>query len=580
VDFAALRNLLSGWVTDLIHEKRMMWRDDGVDVGQVDIVDVLGACTKSGNKLTIGTLTAAVDADTLDTLHASAFTSPKYLVTEADANLTAEVVVGATPGGELGGTWASPTVDATHSGSAHHAVYTDAEAIAAVQGEATLDLAGDVAVAAAKTLTVNHINETTAVHGVQVEGVLIRDREVWAGVEDAGKGSFLACGDATGSDAGGELILQLAADHDAAMDAYYLRVIEDDLEISQDGGPVFKCKLDGSIEITAGPLKVDHLNEYTATHGVDIDGVLCKDDAVETDAIRGLRETSGPTALTVGTITDGEYLKRVAGTLVSGVPAGGGGGHTIQDEGGAGLTARTNLNFVGTGVAATDGGAGPDSTIVTIPIQKLDDAAAPDDNTDLNASNTAHGLLVKATVPGAADLLNVVGIATGATAYTNKVLYDATVPSAIGTASAGTGVVAARVNHVHALPAAQNDRVIECCIFLSPVSDTVPKFISHPMPFACTIISAEIKSYTICGATSQVIDIHKQTAANENTNTAATIWSTHANCLTLANTQYQADTTTFDVTALVAGDRLYVFSHVLGTGLTVAYISVTVRPTP
>lgn len=26
----------------------------------------------------------------------------------------------ATPGGELGGTWASPTVDATHSGSAHH----------------------------------------------------------------------------------------------------------------------------------------------------------------------------------------------------------------------------------------------------------------------------------------------------------------------------------------------------------------------------------------------------------------------------------------------------------------------------
>jgi hypothetical protein len=29
-------------------------------------------------------------------------------------------VVGTTPGGELGGTWASPTVDATHSGSAHH----------------------------------------------------------------------------------------------------------------------------------------------------------------------------------------------------------------------------------------------------------------------------------------------------------------------------------------------------------------------------------------------------------------------------------------------------------------------------
>lgn len=47
-----------------------------------------------------------------------------YLVTAANGTLTAEVVVGATPGGELGGTWATPTVDATHSGSAHHAAVT------------------------------------------------------------------------------------------------------------------------------------------------------------------------------------------------------------------------------------------------------------------------------------------------------------------------------------------------------------------------------------------------------------------------------------------------------------------------
>jgi hypothetical protein len=115
---------------------------------------------------------------------------------------------------------------ATHAADddAHHAVYTDAMAIAAVQGEATLDLTGDVTVAANKTLA------------------------------------------------------------------------------------------------------VDHVIEKTGAHGVVIDGVELKDDAVETDAIRGLRETSGPTALTVGTITDGEYLKRVAGTLVSGTPAGGSGG--------------------------------------------------------------------------------------------------------------------------------------------------------------------------------------------------------------------------------------------------------------
>lgn len=43
-----------------------------------------------------------------------------YLVTTADASLTSEVVVGLTPGGELGGAWDAFTVDAVHSGTAHH----------------------------------------------------------------------------------------------------------------------------------------------------------------------------------------------------------------------------------------------------------------------------------------------------------------------------------------------------------------------------------------------------------------------------------------------------------------------------
>lgn len=51
---------------------------------------------------------------------AGAPTTADYLVGTADAGLSAEIVVGTSPGGELGGTWASPTVDATHSGSAHH----------------------------------------------------------------------------------------------------------------------------------------------------------------------------------------------------------------------------------------------------------------------------------------------------------------------------------------------------------------------------------------------------------------------------------------------------------------------------
>jgi hypothetical protein len=48
-------------------------------------------------------------------------TTADYLVGTAQGGLSAEIVVGTTPGGELGGTWASPTVDATHSGSTHSA---------------------------------------------------------------------------------------------------------------------------------------------------------------------------------------------------------------------------------------------------------------------------------------------------------------------------------------------------------------------------------------------------------------------------------------------------------------------------
>lgn len=59
------------------------------------------------------------------------------------------------------------------------------------------------------------------------------------------------------------------------------------------------------------------------------------------------------------TITnDGDHL------VIASTAIGSGSAHTIQDEG-TPLTARTNLNFVGTGVAVTDD-AGNDATIVTI----------------------------------------------------------------------------------------------------------------------------------------------------------------------------------------------------------------------
>lgn len=83
---------------------------------------------------------------------------------------------------------------------------------------------------------------------------------------------------------------------------------------------------------------------------------------------------------------------------------------------------------------------------------KLDDLVTPDDNTDLNANTTNHGLILKAVAP-AAGLLSVPGIANGETAYAMKPMFDTTAPAAIGTAAAGSQVVAARRDHVHAMPA-------------------------------------------------------------------------------------------------------------------------------
>jgi len=58
-------------------------------------------------------------------------TTADYLVGTAQGGLSAEIVVGTTPGGELGGSWASPTVDATHSGSAHLALGSTSSTAAA-----------------------------------------------------------------------------------------------------------------------------------------------------------------------------------------------------------------------------------------------------------------------------------------------------------------------------------------------------------------------------------------------------------------------------------------------------------------
>lgn len=65
--------------------------------------------------------------------------------------------------------------------SAHHAKYTDSDAIGAVEGEATLDLLGDVTIAGTKSLKVDVIGEKDAAAGVTIDSVLLKDGVVTVG---------------------------------------------------------------------------------------------------------------------------------------------------------------------------------------------------------------------------------------------------------------------------------------------------------------------------------------------------------------------------------------------------------------
>jgi hypothetical protein len=72
-----------------------------------------------------------------------------------------------------------------------------------------------------------------------------------------------------------------------------------------------------------------------------------------------------------------------------------------------------------------------------------------------NASTTAHGYAPKATAP-ASGLVSVLAIGNGETVRSDKALFDTTNPAALGTVGPGTAVVAARRDHVHAMPSAAN----------------------------------------------------------------------------------------------------------------------------
>jgi len=147
------------------------------------------------------------------------------------------------------------------------------------------------------------------------------------------------------------------------------------------------------------------------------------------------------------------------------VEAGVGGGHTIQDEG-TPLTSRTNLNFVGSGVAATDD-AGNNATVITINgvadhaglthlayADALHTGFQPTLSFPLAASlggtGVANGAACTLTLPNAATTITVGGtIALGG--------FTLTIP-ATGTAAIGAGTLSSTstndvtgATHTHAI---------------------------------------------------------------------------------------------------------------------------------
>ena len=87
---------------------------------------------------------------------------------------------------------------------------------------------------------------------------------------------------------------------------------------------------------------------------------------------------------------------------------------------------------------------------------KIDSLVAADDNTNLDATTSHHGLIVKPVAP-AAGLTTIPAIENGETVWKNKAIFDTTNPEAPGAASPGTQLIAARRDHVHPAGAGGGD---------------------------------------------------------------------------------------------------------------------------
>lgn len=335
----------------------------------------------------------------------------------------------------------------------------------------------------------------------------------------------------------------------------------------------------------------------------------------------GVRLLSSLLDVSISSPTNNQVLKYNSTTQKweNGASAGGAGGHTVQDEG-TPLTARANLNFVGAGVTVTDGGAGPDSTIVTItsgggsgdvvgPASATDNAIARYDlttgkliqNSGITIADGASGTL-SGTNTG--DQTSIVGI-TGTFAQFNTAVSDAdlartdaantftgiqtfSTPIATGsvatmTATVGGGVPTPpnntttflRGDGTFATPAGSGDMVLasaqtnsgvktflDATLGLRNVANTITSFFTNTSTVA--------RTYTLKDANGTIAFVSDITGTNSGTNTGD-----QTSIVGITGTKAQFDTAVTDGNFMYIGDAPTAHTHLLAAGATDVTVTAT-----
>jgi hypothetical protein len=340
IGLSELKQQLESWLVAVIHRERPMIQDDGVNVGQFNIIDIAGTATKSGNKVIISATTAAphdIDGSSHNALGTA--TENNFASFNASKKIK-----------DSGSKAADFMTPATHTaigdGAPHH-----------VRAH-TIASASDHTGTADRVIYVDHAGAIT---------------ELALGAS----GTYLKSNGATSA-------------------------------------PTFDTPAGG------GAMATDPL--------WDAAGDLAVGTGADTGAKLALTVPAGANLLNVLGVVNGETTPTWKA-----------------------LFDATHPENLGTAAEGSGTVAALRNHVHAMP--KLDDVAAPDNNTDLNASTTAHGLAPLVVDPASAVQRHVLCVDNGEAVYKNADLFDATNPEPTGTAAPGTSLLAAHRDHVHA-PAA------------------------------------------------------------------------------------------------------------------------------